>query len=109
MTVSYTTKNGRAKAPADYYKRKGMLTLAPGETTKMIVVYIRGGLRAEITWEKFYVHLLNPVGASIADGSAIGDIRYNDCRRCRTGPEPLLQLGFRRDSARSRNTMRIVT
>lgn len=77
-TVSYRTKNGKARAPADYYKRSGVLTFAPGVTTKTIVVYVRGDERPEYGRERFYVVLFNPSGASILDISATGVIRDDD-------------------------------
>jgi bacillolysin len=73
VTVGYITKNGKARAPGDYLKRNGTLTFAPGETTKTIIVFVRGDQRPEDR-ERLYVLLINPSGASIFDGSATGVI-----------------------------------
>jgi bacillolysin len=77
VTVSYTTKNGKARAPGDYSKRSGTLTFAPGETTKLIIVPIRGDKRNEYT-ERFRVLLVSAFRASVLDGVAIGTIKDDD-------------------------------
>jgi Zn-dependent metalloprotease len=77
VSVSYFTKNGTARAPGDYFKRSGTLTFAPGETTKSIMVPIRGDQRKEFT-ERFRVLLVTASGASILDGLAIGTIKNDD-------------------------------
>lgn len=67
VTVNYNTANGTALAGSDYDTVSGKLTFAPGETTKSILVPVRGDRVAE--WgESFYVNLQGAKGATIADG-----------------------------------------
>ena len=42
VTVHWATGNGSAKAPGDYAVANGTLTFAPGQTTQMVAVGIRG-------------------------------------------------------------------
>jgi hypothetical protein len=67
IKVKYDTKDGTAKAPADYTKvSNGTLTFLPGETTKNIIVPIKkDGVNNEPT-EKFQVTLKDPDNANIA-------------------------------------------
>lgn len=70
VTVNYSTANGSALAGSDYNKASGKLTFAPGETSKAIVVRIRGDQVTEST-ERFYVNLSNAKNATIADGQGV--------------------------------------
>ncbi|MGH2656427.1 MAG: Calx-beta domain-containing protein, partial [Actinomycetota bacterium] len=77
VTVSFTTKNGTAKAPKDFKKVSGTLTFAPGTTSQVVKVMIKGDTLDERN-EKLKVVLSAPTGATIADGTAIGKIKDND-------------------------------
>ena len=77
VTVGFATSNGTAVAGSDYTSTSGTLTFNPGEVAKTISVPIKGDTVFEPT-ETFSVNLSNPVGATIADGSATGTILDND-------------------------------
>lgn len=77
VTVSFATKNGTAKAPKDFTATTGTLTFAPGATSQVIKVPIKGDVKDEKN-EKFSVLLSGPGGATLADGTATGKIKDND-------------------------------
>ena len=77
VTVAYSTATGTAKAGKDYVASSGTVTFAPGETSKMVHVDIKGDVLAESN-ETFKVNLSGPAGATIADGTAIGTILDDD-------------------------------
>ena len=77
VSVAYSTEDGTATAGSDYAAASGTLTFAAGETSKMIHVDIEGDALAEGN-ENFKVNLSNPVGATIADGTATGTIVNDD-------------------------------
>ena len=71
VTVNFATRDGTAKAE-DYVARSGMLTFAPGETTKTITVVINGDKKKEAD-EYFDVLLSSPSGnALFSDGKMSG-------------------------------------
>ena len=61
VTVPYLTADGTAKAPADYDATGGVLTFAPGETSKRITVPVVGDTRHERD-QTFTVNLGRPSG-----------------------------------------------
>ena len=66
VTVNYATQNGTAIAGEDYLATSGMLTFAPGETTKTITVEVLGDTTPEPN-ETFSVNLSGAsANASIA-------------------------------------------
>lgn len=80
VTVSYATSNGPAPAAtagSDYDAANGTVTFAPGETSKPVVVQVRGDTIDEAD-EKFTVTLSSPSGGTIADGTGIGTINDDD-------------------------------
>lgn len=88
-TVRYAISDGTARvADRDYIAASGTLTFNPGETTKTLIVGVRGDVKPEPN-ETFQVNLNNPAGALLADGQAQGTIlnddvpaiRINDVRR----------------------------
>ncbi len=57
MTMSFKTTDGTAKtSDNDYVARTGMLTFAPGETTKTITIVVNGDSKKEAD-ENFYLDL----------------------------------------------------
>ena len=44
VTVNYATVDGTAVAPSDYTAKSGILTFAPGETSRDILVLVRDDL-----------------------------------------------------------------
>lgn len=77
VTVGYTTVDGTATAPSDYEAKSGTVTFAPGALTARVRVRIVNDAVAEPD-ETFTVVLSTPVGATIADGTAVGTIRNDD-------------------------------
>lgn len=79
VSVSFTTASGTATGGSDYRFTNGMLTFAPGETSKSIAVQIIGD-RAPESNENFYVQLYNPTNAFIADDTGEGIIKDDEPR-----------------------------
>jgi chitinase len=76
VTVAYRTAAGTAST-ADFTAASGSITFAPGETSKIIKIAILGDGIDEFN-ERFTVLLGDPVGATIADGTAAGVIIDDD-------------------------------
>ena len=66
-----------ASSPLDYRTISGELEFAPGQTSKTVVVTVRGDLLDEYN-EKFSVSLYNSTNASIADNRTVVTITDND-------------------------------
>jgi hypothetical protein len=79
VTVNYATANGTATAGSDYRAASGMLTFAPGETTKAVAVQVIGDRLAEVN-ETFVVNLSGPTNATITDGQGVGTIADDEPR-----------------------------
>jgi hypothetical protein len=77
VTVQYTTADGTAVAGSDFAAASGMLTIAPGQTTRTVLVQTLDDHISEST-ETFFVNLYSPVGATIARGQGMGTILDND-------------------------------
>lgn len=77
VTVDYRTSNGTALANNDYYASHSTLTFSPGQTSRTITILIKTDRKREPN-ETFTVTLSNPVGATIADGTAIATILNDD-------------------------------
>ncbi len=78
VTVDFSTADGAATAPADYTATSGTVTFNPGQTSRQIVVQVRGETLNE-TNETFSVNLSNPTNATIAgSGFALGTITNDD-------------------------------
>ncbi|MDJ0734034.1 MAG: glycoside hydrolase family 9 protein [Nostocaceae cyanobacterium] len=73
VTVQYATSDSTAKAGSDYEATAGVLTFAPGETSKIITVPVLGDVIQEVD-ESFAIQLFNPRSATLIDGYAIGVI-----------------------------------
>ena len=65
VSVSFTTANDTALAGSDYLSQKGVISFAPGQTSKIITVPILPDSRYEGN-EDFFVTLSNASNASIA-------------------------------------------
>ena len=76
VRVDYATVNGEAVAGDDYVHTAGTLTFSPGETRHTVSVLVLADEHDEES-ETLTLKLLNPVGARIADGEAVGTIRNN--------------------------------
>ena len=77
VTVRYATFDGTAMSGDDFVPAKATLTLEPGVASAAIRVVIVDDIFDEPD-ETFVVGLADPLGASLATGSATGTIRDND-------------------------------
>ena len=77
VTVDYATRDGTAKAGEDYERTRGTLSFAAGETEKTVSVPILDDAIDEGR-ETFTLKLMNPRGAAIGDGEAVGTIENSD-------------------------------
>jgi hypothetical protein len=78
VTVSYRTVNGTATAGSDYTSATGTITFAPGETTKMITIQVKGDNKRESN-ETFYLELFNNSSNSLLTRTrGIGTILNDD-------------------------------
>jgi hypothetical protein len=71
--VDYVTEDDTALASEDYTAKSGTLAIDPGRTTSTISIPTAADRTPEPD-EQFIVRLLNPRGAEIGDGTAIGTI-----------------------------------
>lgn len=76
-TVAFATSNGTAKAGSDYRATSGTVTVPAGSTTAAVTVPVVSDMVGEGN-ETLAVTLTSPVGATIADGSAVGTIVDDD-------------------------------
>ena len=77
VTVGYSFIDGTAQAGNDYLNFGGQITFQPGQVQETIVVAVRGDTMVEND-EDFYVSLINPFNALIADAQAVGTILNDD-------------------------------
>ena len=79
ITVSWDTSDGTALvADGDYVAvTGGLVTFAPGETTKTLTVDVNGDIKWE-TDEDFFVDLSGPVNAVLGDNQGEGTIVNDD-------------------------------
>jgi hypothetical protein len=77
ITVGYGTADDTAVAGSDYVATSGVLTFAPGETSKSVNVAVKGDKVKEST-ETFVLSLSNPLNATLADAQGVGTIKDND-------------------------------
>ncbi len=87
VTVNFATADGTAVNTSDYAFNSGVLTFAPGETSKTIVVTINGDTAVESD-ETFSVILSGASGATLADSEGVGTISNDD-----SPPVPSLSIG----------------
>ncbi|BCM92994.1 hypothetical protein IAD21_04879 [Abditibacteriota bacterium] len=80
-TLSYgrgVAIGGTSSTPnVDYLAASGTLTFLPGQTSKTVVVYIKGDPLVEGN-EPFLVRLSSPVNARLSDGIGLGTIQNDD-------------------------------
>jgi len=77
VTVQYATSDGTATGGTDYVSGSGTLTFAPGVTSQMVHVDIKGDTVVEPN-ETFTVTLSNPTGITIGRATATGTIIDDD-------------------------------
>ena len=77
VKVQYSTQNVTAAKGSDYVAKGGVLTFAPGETTKTVTVLVNGDTKVEGD-ERFFLNLFDASGASIVVGTGEGKILNDD-------------------------------
>jgi pectate lyase len=77
VTVGYATANQTATAGSDYQAASGTVSFAPGALTQTVGVNVLGDAAVEPD-ETFVLGLSGAVGASLADGQAVGTISDDD-------------------------------
>ena len=80
VSVNYSTANGTAIAGSDYAATSGIITFAPGEMMKQVLVSTLDDSAIESS-ETFTLNLSNAVGAPILDGQGVGTINDDDYKR----------------------------
>lgn len=94
VTVPYSTAPGTATEDVDYDKASGTLTYTPGQTTKDIIVKVRGDTLYEKPDEKFSVVLAPPTNAGAgSDMRADVTIIDDDATPTPTLNNPLVNEG----------------
>ena len=76
VTMRYTTGNQTA-GEGDYGVTSGSLTFAPGQTSKVVSIAVKGDTRLESS-ETFKVNFSSVTNANILDSQAIGTIKNDD-------------------------------
>jgi hypothetical protein len=84
VSVAYSTANGTATAESDYTPTSGTLVFGPGQTSKSVVVPVRGDTEFEPD-ETFTLTLSNPVNATIGTATATGTITNDDAATANPG------------------------
>jgi DNA/RNA endonuclease G (NUC1)/PKD repeat protein len=77
ISVKYATADGTATAGTDYTATNGIVTFAPGETSKTVTVQVLGDTIDEFD-EIFFLNLTNPENATITKNQAVSTILDND-------------------------------
>lgn len=78
VTVRYATANGTAAAGSDYTALAlTTLTFSPGQTTKTVIVQVRGDTSREAN-ETFFVNLSAAANTTIADAQGLGTLLNDD-------------------------------
>ena len=77
VTVDFATAGGTATAGADFLASSGTLTFDPGSLVREVTVSVLGDVSVELD-ETFFVHLSNPLNATILDGAGLGTIVDDD-------------------------------
>ena len=77
ISVKYATVDGTAIAGTDYIATNGIITFAPGETTKFITVQVLGDTIDEFD-ETFFLNLSDATNATITSAFSVSAIADND-------------------------------
>ena len=77
VTVQFATADGTATAPSDYTAKSGTLMFSPGQTTKPVVIQVKGDTIREPN-ETLKVNLSAPTNAAFSNSQGIGTIINND-------------------------------
>ena len=76
VSVNFATQNQQATAPGDFEAKSGTLTFAPGQTSTVVTINIKGDRTREFG-ELFYVSLSGANGAVVTSGGS-GLIQNDD-------------------------------
>ena len=87
ISVNYATADNTAQAASDYQAATGVVSFAPGETSKPVTVLVNGDTQVEPD-ETFAVNLSSVVNATIAKGAGAGTIVNDD----NATPSPTVQF-----------------
>jgi hypothetical protein len=90
VQVTISTQADTAQADVDFGAGSIVITIAHGQTSQTLDVYVRGDSLAEGT-EQFFLNLSNPVNATIADGQGVCTIIDDDVLLLATLPQPNAQ------------------
>jgi hypothetical protein len=85
VTVNSTTGGGTASVSDDYAPAGALLSFAPGETTKVVVVAVKGDTVHEGN-ETFFVDLVNETNATVGKRQGTGTIVDDDPAGTQTPP-----------------------
>jgi len=77
VTANYATADGTAQAPGDYLSANGLISFAPGETSKPITITVNGDPQSEAN-ETFLVNLSNASNATLGKAQGTGSIVNDD-------------------------------
>jgi ribosomal protein L35AE/L33A len=77
VSINYTTADNTALEASDYQAANGVVTFAPGETSKPVTVLVNGDTQVEPN-ETFAVNLYNLSNASVAKVTGVGTIVNDD-------------------------------
>ena len=101
VKVNYATADGTALAASDYNSGTGVLTFAPGETSKTVEVQVNGDTTFEPD-ETFSLKLSGATGAPISKDTGTGTIVNDDAKPVARAKPRGLQLSVtpRRDRTR---------
>ena len=77
VTVNFATADGTAVAGGDYQATSGILTFAPGQTLKTVIVPVSGDALVELT-ETLLVNLSGVQNANLLDSQGVGTITNDD-------------------------------
>ena len=77
ITLRYATANNTASAATDYQTTSGTLSFSPGQTSKTLIVPVRGDTIREAD-ETFFVNLSDPIRATIRDARSVCAIVNDD-------------------------------
>lgn len=94
-TVHFATSNGTAGS-GDYNSNSGDVSFAPGETSKPIIVTVKGDSKVESD-ETFFVNLSAATGATIADHQGKGTIKNDDGNAPQPQPNVFIDINDESD------------
>jgi uncharacterized repeat protein (TIGR01451 family) len=92
VTVNYSTADATSVSPGDFQPASGVVTFAPGQTTKAVSVLVNGDNTTEPN-ETFVVNLYNPTQGVITDSQGLGTITNDDVNPTITINDPSVVEG----------------